>query len=354
MKILIVKLSSLGDVLHNCPIVWDLRRAYPDAQIDWVIEEGYVDLVQPLLSSVDMRGLDRVIPIALRRWAKDLKKGEFIGSIKEFLSFKENLQSVKYDLIIESQGLIKSAVVAAIAKKSPHASVIGLANQTEFSGYEPIARCFYTQSIQVPYRCHAVDRSRWLVAAACNQAPPDRDSLPPDFYPSEFSKKLSQTSYPRTSAELSKEHLGFDIGESYALFFHSTAREAKRWMSDYWIQIGRDISARGIHVVLPWGSDSEKLISDQLAKEIPNAIVPASFSIANAFYLVANARLTIGVDTGLTHLSAVLNRPTIELYCDSPRWKTEGYWSEKVINLGGVATPPTIDEVHEAVERLLG
>jgi len=353
LKILLVKLSSLGDVLHNLPVIWDLRKQYPSAQIDWVVEEGYVSLLEPLKTTQDYKGIDRVIPLGFRRWKKSLKKGEFVRSIQEFITFKTELQQTSYDLIIETQGLIKSAFVTYLANKSPNARIIGLANQTEYSGYEPLARNFYTESIQVPFRCHAVDRSRWLAAAACDQAPPDRAQAPPQFYPSYYLQQLTDLSNLSALPNLSKDKLGFDMTQPYVLCFHSTARDAKRWANDHWVAIGKDLASRGIQIVLPWGNEDEKAISAQLAKQIPHAIVPGSFSIETAFHLVANATLTIGVDTGLTHLAAIFNRPTIEIYCDSPRWKTEAYWSEKIINLGDTQAPPSVVEVLEAIQKLM-
>jgi heptosyltransferase-1 len=117
MKILIVKLSSLGDVLHNLPIVWDLRARYPDAQIDWVVEEGYVGLLEPLKTTVSpaFAGIDRIIPLSFRRWKKALKRGEFIRSIQEYIAFKVDIATTSYDLIIETQGLLKSAWATHLA-----------------------------------------------------------------------------------------------------------------------------------------------------------------------------------------------------------------------------------------------
>ena len=128
-KILLVKLSSLGDVLHNLPIVWDLRARLPNAQIDWVVEEAYVGLLTPLLTREGFRGVDRIIPFGLRRWKKNLFR---LQTWKEFFAFKKDLQVVSYDVIIETQGLLKSALVCALAHKSSDAVVSGLANATEF------------------------------------------------------------------------------------------------------------------------------------------------------------------------------------------------------------------------------
>jgi heptosyltransferase-1 len=139
----------------------------------------------------------------------------------------------------------------------------------------------------------------------------------------------------------------------YVLFFHSTARDAKRWSNENWIQLGSTLAKQEYQVVLPWGNPAEKAISEKLASNIPNSIVPNAFAIEEAFSVIENSALVVGVDTGLTHLSAVLNKPTIEIYCDSPRWKTEGYWSENIRNLGDVQKPPSVKEVLDTSLDLL-
>ena len=335
-NILLVKLSSLGDVLHNLPIVWDLRARLPDARIDWVVEEGYVHLLEPLLSKGEFKGIDRIIPFGLRRWKKHLFK---LDTWKQFFSFKAQLQAVQYDYVIETQGLLKSALVCALARKSKDAVVAGLANATQYSGYEPIARWFYNYSVQVPTDCHAVDRSRWVMCSALDWPLIDRTSAPA-FYTESFSKSFTE----QNIAGLKKP---------YVLCFHSTAREAKRWSNQNWIVLGQALASRGYQVVLPWGNPSERAVSETLAREIPGALVPPAFSIEDAFSVIAHAALTIGVDTGLTHLAAVLGRPTVEIYCDSPRWKTEGYWAKNICNVGDIGAPPSASEVVDASMSLL-
>ena len=340
-KILLVKLSSLGDVLHNLPIVWDLRARLPNAQIDWVVEEAYVGLLTPLLTREGFRGVDRIIPFGLRRWKKSLFR---LQTWKEFFAFKKELQAVSYDVIIETQGLLKSALVCALAHKSSNAVVAGLANATEFSGYEPIARAFYNQCVQVPKQCHAVDRSRWVMSSALDWPLLDRQENPVYFYPDAYIAQLG-------SGEISKELK--ILKKPYILCFHSTAREAKKWSNAHWISLGKSLSSKGYQIVFPWGNSSEKKNSAHLAGQIDGAIVPDAFSIQEAFSIIAGAELTVGVDTGLTHLAAVLGKPTVEIYCDSPRWKTEGYWSNRIVNLGDIQAPPTVDEVLGASLRLL-
>ena len=335
-KILLVKLSSLGDVLHNLPIVWDIRARSPNAQIDWVVEEGYVHLLTPLLSSEGFRGIDRIIPFGLRRWKKLPLS---LNSWKQFFAFKKDLQGATYDIVIETQGLIKSALVCALANKSSHAVVAGLANATEFSGYEPMARAFYNQSVQVPFQCHAVDRSRYVTCSAMDWPLIDRSETA-QFYPVSFIDDISDMAVR-------------GLQKPYVLFFHSTARDAKRWGNTHWIKLGKKLAALDYQIVLPWGSAAENLISQELALQIPGSMVPNAFSIEEAFSVIANAALVVGVDTGLTHLAAVLNKPTVEIYCDSPRWKTEGYWSNQIRNTGDIQAPPTAEKVIAASLELL-
>ncbi len=335
-KILLVKLSSLGDVLHNLPLVWDLRARLPDAQIDWVVEEAYVHLLEPLLSKNGFKGIDRIIPFGLRRWKKNLFK---LSTWKEFFAFRVQLCEVRYNVLIETQGLLKSALVCALANKSENVVVAGLANATQYSGYEPIARSFYNQCVQVPTQCHAVDRSRWVMCSALDLPLLERSEAP-QFYPTSFTQALAEKPFAM-------------FRSPYILCFHSTAREAKRWANSHWIALGKELSNKGYQVVFPWGNLAEKAISLELANQVPGAIVPPAFSIEEAFSVIAGASLTVGVDTGLTHLAAVLGKPTVEIYCDSPLWKTDGYWSNRIRNLGDMQSPPSAEAVIQASLELL-
>jgi heptosyltransferase-1 len=341
-KVLLVKLSSLGDVLHNLPIVWDLRKRLPDAQIDWIVEEAYVHLLEPLRTTDTFKGIDRIIPVAFRRWRKNLLS---IQTWREFFAMRKQLQVTTYDALLETQGLLKSALVCALAKKSDSAIVAGLGNATEHSGYEPLARMFYTQSVQVPLKCHAIDRSRWVMCSAFNWPPLNRKEEPPFFYPHQFVEQLPVLDFEG----LKKTADG--LPEPYIVGFHSTARVAKRWADVNWVELGKELARQGYQVILPWGNPEEMKVSSLIASQIPGAIVPRAFSIGEIYSLVAHADLTIGVDTGLTHLSAVLGKPTVEIYCDSPRWKTEGYWSKLIINLGDHQKSPLVNEILHALFR---
>jgi heptosyltransferase-1 len=225
--------------------------------------------------------------------------------------------------------------------------VAGLGNATEHSGYEPLARIFYTESVHVPVKCHAIDRSRWVMCSAFDWPLLNRNEEPPRFYPQSFVEQLPLLLFEG----LKKTNQGMPM--PYVVCFHSTARAAKRWPNVDWVELGKALASQGYQVILPWGSEAEMKVSALIASQVPGAIVPRAFTIDEAYSLVAHAALTIGVDTGLTHLSAVLGKPTVEIYCDSPRWKTEGYWSRAIANRGDMKKPPSVLEVFEAVKIAL-
>lgn len=327
MKILIVRVSSLGDVIHNMPMVADILQHHPDAKIDWVAEEAYTDLVRM------NNGVRQAIPFALRRWRKSLASA---ATRAEMRVFYQSLRSETYDVIFDTQGLFKTSAVMRMARLKPGGKRVGLANATEGSGYEPVSRIFHTQSVPVGLHTHAVQRARMVAAAALGYA---IDT------PADFNLQLPLALQQAQPAWL-------PVGP-YAVFFHATARAAKQWPQQDWVAIGRLLAAQGMPILLPWGNDAEQLAAQQLAEQLPNAQVLPKLGMMDAVLLAQRAALAIGVDTGLTHIAAAFCRPTIELYCDSPRWKTEGNWSPAIVNLGDTGRPPTISEVEQALAILL-
>ena len=323
MKILLVRVSSLGDVLHNLPMVADLLRRHPGATIDWVVEEGYVSLVR---LNPHVR---KIIPWALRRWRKSLGKAATRAEIKGFF---RNLREEEYDYVFDTQGLLKTGIIMGAARVRKGGKKVGLANGSEGSGYEGISRIFHTDSIPLSPRTHAVARGRMVAGAALDYPV----ATAPDF------------GLPAPDAS---NRPGFLPQEDYAVFFHGTARAAKKWADANWIALGKALAP--MPVLLPWGSAAERQDAETLAAAIPNARVLPKLSMMDAVTLAQHARLAVGVDTGLTHIAAAFVRPTIEIYCDSPKWKTEGNWSERIVNLGELGAPPSSEEVIASARRLL-
>lgn len=315
-------MSSLGDVLHNLPMVADILAHHPGAQIDWVVEEGYVSLVR---LNPHVR---RVIPFALRRWRKGLSDPATRAEVKKFW---RTLREERYDFVFDTQGLLKTGIIMACARLAPGGQKVGMANGGADSGYEGASRFFHTKSVHLPPHTHAVARGRLVAAAALGyqvETPPDFGLPPPDA--------IARPAW-----------MGAD---PYAVFFHGTARDAKKWAPANWIAIGRQLAP--MTILLPWGSASEKTEADALAAALPNARVLPKLSMDDAVTLARCAALVIGVDTGLTHIAAAFLRPTVELYCDSARWKTEGNWSDRIVNLGDAGAPPSVADVQGAIAHL--
>jgi heptosyltransferase-1 len=324
MNILLVRVSSLGDVLHNMPIVADIARHYPDANIDWVVEESYTSLVR-------MNGRVRnIIPFALRRWRKSLGDPATRAELK---GFYRALRAERYDYVFDTQGLIKTGIIMGMARVVPGGQKVGMANGTEDSGYEGMSRLFHTKSIPIEARTHAVQRGRIVVAAALGYAL----DTPADF--------------GLPAIALSDARPDWMPAEPYAVYFHGTARDAKKWAPANWTALGAALAP--MPILLPWGSPKEKAEAEALAASLPNARVLPKLSMADAVLLARHAALAVGVDTGLTHIAAAFTVPTVEIYADSPRWKTEGNWSPKIINLGDTGAPPPVADVLAAARGVL-
>jgi heptosyltransferase-1 len=313
MNVLLVKTSSLGDVIHNLPVASDLRARFPDVRIDWVVEEGFTDI--PHLHP----GVRRVIPVALRRWRRTLLNP---ATWREMLAFDDTLHAEMYDLVIDTQGLLKSALIArrANGRRCGYAAS---------SAREPLAARFYDATFNVANTLHAVHRNRQLVAQATGYRL--ADAL--DYGIS----KDSNAAY--TSAQ--------------AILLTATSRDDKLWPEERWIELGRVLATRGIACRLPAGSSNERDRAERIARAIPDAETLPAMSLRELAGQLAKARLVVGVDTGLVHLAAALNRPTLALFCASDPALTGVLAGADAINLGDRNRPPSVFDVLNVAERWL-
>jgi lipopolysaccharide heptosyltransferase I len=311
-KILLVKTSSLGDVVHNLPVATDIRRHFPDARIDWVVEEPYAPLVT-LHPAVR-----RVIPVALRRWRRRLLGG---ATWKEIGEFRRLSQTETYDAIIDTQGLVKSAFVARAARGRRHGFDAGTAR-------EPLAARFYDVTHHIARTQHAVPRNRLLAAAALGYRIDDAVDYGIGL------RKAEPAAKP------------------YCVLLHGSSRRDKLWAEAGWIELGRQLAARGLDRVLPWGSEEERLRSERIARELGDASVPPLEPLGRLAALLAGAAAVVGVDTGLTHLAAALGRPVAAIYCGTDPRLTGVCGVRRAINLGGPGVPPSPEEVLRALEAM--
>ncbi len=309
-RILFVKTSSLGDVVHNCPAVSDVARAAPGAAIDWVVEEAFAGV-----AAMHAR-VRRVIPVALRRWRGTLWRAR---AWSEMADFRRALREERYDLVIDTQGLLKSALLARLAGGERH----GL---DASSAREPLAACLYDVRHAVPRQQHAVERNRQLAAAALGGAPREacdyglRVEGPPPF----------------------------ELPSPYAVLLTMTSRADKLWPEASWVELGRLLAARGLRCVLPWGGDEEKARAARIAAGIGEALVPRRMELIELARLLRGARGAVGVDTGLTHLAAALGVAAVGIFVSSEARLTGLHAGKLVRNLQA----PAPSAVHAAFGEL--
>lgn len=314
-RVLLVKTSSLGDVVHNLPVASDIAAAYPGVAIDWVVEESFAAIPRwhPRVR--------RVLPVAMRRWRRAPWQREVRT---QWQLFVKTLRSETYDAVIDTQGLLKSAWLARQA--------LGIRHGLDWaSSREPLG-WLYDRTYAVPWGRHAVVRNRDLAAQALGYQP-----APVVDYG--LRKPLSPGSWQPAGAD-------------YALLMHATSAERKLWPESRWIALGSSLAARGITVVLPWGSEAELQRSERLAERISGAMVPPRLDLDPLAALIAGAAAVIGTDTGLTHLAGALGVPTVGLYCATDPAATGLFGCARAVNLGGVGKPPEPAEVLAALESL--
>lgn len=296
MRVLIVKTSSMGDVLHTLPALTDAQQAIPGIRFDWVVEEGFAQI--PSWHAA----VDRVIPVAIRRW----RKAWFSAAVKaERKAFREAVQAEEYDVIIDAQGLVKSAaLVTRLARGIKH----GMDWQ---SAREPLASLFYNQRHSVPKQQHAVERTRELFALSLG-----------------YSKPQSQGDY--AIAQHFLNHLNADAGQ-YAVFLHATTRDDKHWPEANWRELIGLLAASGIRIKLPWGAPHEEARAKRLADGFDYVEVLPRMSLEEVAKVLAGAKFVVSVDTGLSHLTAALDRPNITLYGPTDPGLIGGYGMNQVV-----------------------
>ena len=319
-RILFVKTSSLGDVVHHCPAVSDAARHLPGATIDWVVEEAFAGV------AAMHRAVRRVIPVALRRWRAALWRP---AVWREFAEFRRAVAAERYDFVVDSQGLIKSALLCRLAHGETH----GMDGQ---SAREPFAARFYARRHPVPRGLHAVERNRRLTAAVLGY-PPQGEC--------DYGLRVQGSASAQGPASV-------EVPGPYAVLLTMTSRADKLWAERRWIELARALAGRGVRAVLPWGSAEERTRCERLAREIDGARVPPRMEIADLARLLRRAQCAVGVDTGLVHLAAALDVPAVGLYCGSDPALTGLYGSAHARNLGARGAPPAAAEVIAALNEI--
>lgn len=317
MQILLVKLSSLGDVIQTLPVVHDILSAHPQAQIDWVVEEAFAPLVERV------QGLRRVIPIAERRWRKSKRDP---AMQREKAAFVQLLHRETYDAVIDFQGLIKSALVARQARITPSGFRATYANKSEACSYEWPVRWLLDRTVPMPKRIHAVARYRRLSALALGY-----ELTEPALYCLQTAAKPAGTHDARV-----------------VVFAHGTTRPDNEWPEGDWLVLGQKLIAQGYHIALPQSGPFEQALATRLAEALGAAAqVWPAMSLAQVLDRMAQAAGVIGVDSGLSHMAVALDLPHVQIFSQPRAWRAGPVGQAHQVAVGGDARP-SVDTVWQA------
>ncbi len=322
MRVALVKTSSMGDVVHALAVVTDIRRALPAASIDWVVEESFADL--PTLHPA----VERVLVVAMRRW----RRAWFAAPARrERAACRATLAERRYDCVIDLQGLLKSALITRWLR-GPSAGF------SWSCAREPLASLAYRHRFAVDMGKHAIERLRSLAGQALGYRPL---GLP----------VFGLRAAPLHAAGLPDEFAARLAGP-YVVLLHATSRVSKQYPADRWRTVIAALAQRGLGIVLPWGSDDERRAAQRFADGSPACVLAPRMRLAQCAALLGGAHGVVGVDTGLTHLSAAIDTPTVALFAATPAWRFGPYWSERSRSLGVDGRWPGPDEVLATLDTV--
>lgn len=324
MRVLLVKLSSLGDVIHSLPAAWDIRSAYPQAQIDWVVEPAFADVLT--MSAA----VDRTITCSLRNWRKSGFDADARLSLREFWT---QLRAFSYDWILDLQGLTKSGVVARMARLNKGGFRVAMANATNGSSYESPTAWLSDLAIEMPLHLSALDRARYLCGKALSYEP---SSLV------HFGLKTSDRAAPLIKP----------LAKGEVILIPGTSRVDKEWGFENWVDLAHRLHSSGLDVCFMHGNDAEESMVSDLKQRIPFAKVWPRQSLSSLAKQMIQCVGSIGVDSGPSHLSVALGMPHVQIYNFPTAWRTGPKGTQHQLCV--YAEPsPSVQEVWNAWQKAL-
>jgi heptosyltransferase I len=320
MRVLVVRVTSMGDVVLTLPAITDMLAHVPGLEIDWLVEKPFASIARM------HPGVRTVFPVSWRKWRKALWRSDTRAA---FAQFRHDLRAKEYDLVLDFQGQIAKSVVLGSLARGP---LCGFAWQ---GLREPLSSLFYRRKAQVSKRLHLVPRSRALAAILLGYAVP---TSAPDYCLTGAAPNWT----PEQEAGRAR----------YALIIPHASRPEKHWPEERWVAIGQRLRREGFQVVVFWGSPAEQVLARHLAAAFGGQ-VPPFLTVAEAANVIAKAALVVGLDTGFTHLAAGLERPTVGIYCDFDPALAGVTGRAFTASLGGIGQYPALDAVQEALSQAI-
>ncbi|NML30981.1 lipopolysaccharide heptosyltransferase I [Paraburkholderia antibiotica] len=317
-RILIVKVTSLGDIVQALPVVADIKRAFPGVQVDWASDEAFAEVVHW------SKGVDRVLCAPLRRF----KKARRWGDLKAIWASIAELRAYRYDYIIDIHGVYKSAIIAFLARSSRR-----IGYQSQDLG-ERGAAFAYSGRFGPRPQCNAWHGMRISTGEALGyevEGPPVYNLRLPEP-PGPVAQSVADEAAP------------------VAAFFHATSKDDKKWPLVHWIEVGRELTGRGFRVVLPWGSAGERAEAEQIAAQVPGATVLPSMSVTEIAQMIEACALVVGTDTGFVHLAHALQKRTVMIFVATSPSHCGVDAPHRSISIGDGHSVPPVSEALEAID----
>ncbi|MEC5407175.1 lipopolysaccharide heptosyltransferase I [Paraburkholderia sp. MPAMCS5] len=318
-RVLIVKVTSLGDIVQALPVVADIKRAFPEVQVDWAADEAFAEVAQWC------RGVDRVLFAPLRRFKKARRWADF----KSIAASISALRAYRYDYILDIHGVYKSAIIAFLARSSRR-----IGYQSQDLG-ERGAAFAYTGRFGPRPQCNAWHGMRISAGEALGYEAEG---------PAVYNLRLPEPVRPLFRGE----------GAPVAALFHATSKDDKKWPVTHWMVVGRELTQRGFRVVLPWGSEAERIAAEQIAAQVSGAAVLSRMSVTELAQMIDACALVVGTDTGFVHLAHALQKPTVMIFVATSPSHCGVEAPFRSISVGDGFSVPPIGEVLEAIDYVYG
>ncbi|WP_144111636.1 lipopolysaccharide heptosyltransferase I [Paraburkholderia sp. BCC1886] len=318
-RVLIVKVTSLGDIVQALPVVADIKRAHPGVEVDWAADESFAEMVHWC------QNVDRVLCAPLRRFKKARRWADF----KAIAASIAELRAYRYDYIVDIHGVYKSAIIAFLARSARR---IGYQNKDLG---ERGAAFAYTGRFGPRPLCNAWHGMRISTGEALGYEVEG---------PAVYNLRLPEPVEPPFPAN----------GAPVAAFFHATSKDDKKWPQAHWIAVGRELAQRGFHVVLPWGSDGERAEAEQIAEQVPGATVLPKLSVTEIAQMIDACALVVGTDTGFVHLAHALQKRTVMIFVATSPDHCGIESPFRSISIGDGRSVPPVSAALDAIDHVHG